>query len=96
MRVNMILTSVITTRTGVIYTRRVQFPTCIVILTLTCDFNKHKSDYYTQSVILTHMSVIMTLTSVITTRTNVITTRRSLSSTRKRLISSRRVRFPHA
>jgi hypothetical protein len=39
-------------------------------------FNTHKSNFYTQSVILTHMSVIMTLTSVITTRTSWISTRR--------------------
>jgi hypothetical protein len=31
--------------------------------TLDCDFNKYKSDSYTQTVILTSMRVIMTFTS---------------------------------
>jgi hypothetical protein len=73
--------SVISTRTSVIYLRRVWFPHAECNFqtqfnfdthkcdydTYNCDFNTHKSNFYAQSVMLTYMSVIMTLTKVIMT-----------------------------
>jgi hypothetical protein len=54
-----------------------------------CGVNTHKSDSYTQSVILTRMSVIMTFTSVITTLASEFTTGMSVTYTRTSLISTR-------
>jgi hypothetical protein len=45
------------------------------VTTHVCYFNTHKSDFFTQSVILTRISVIMRCTSVIYTRTSWISTR---------------------
>jgi hypothetical protein len=70
---------------GGISTRIVILTCTNVITTLT-----HKSDSYTQSVILTRTSVIYTRI-VILTRTNQITTLTAVLSTRTRVIPTRKV-----
>jgi hypothetical protein len=98
----MTLTSVITTRLGVIYTCRVRFSheeyECN---THECNYNTHKIDFYThrtiftckvwfytQSLISTHVSVILTSVRVHMILMRVITTRSSV-------IYACRVRWPH-
>jgi hypothetical protein len=75
----MTLTSVITSRSSVIYTRRVRFSHA------ECHFNT-QSVISKRSVILIRTHVISTLTNIIPARTRVITTRTSVISTRIRVI----------
>jgi hypothetical protein len=71
MRVNLTLTSVITTRTSVILHDECDFHTYCNFDTHECDydthdcdFKTHKSDFYMQSVFLARVSVILTQKSV--------------------------------
>jgi hypothetical protein len=60
---------------SVISTRNVMLKRTNVITTITTvGFNKHKSDFYTQTVMLTRMRVIITLTKLIMTLLRVKTT----------------------
>jgi hypothetical protein len=84
--------SVITTRSSVIYTRKVKFLHAECYFnTHECDFNTHKIDFYTQSnisictvwfyTLSTHMRVSLTHMRVNVTLTSVISTRTSDSYT---------------